>query len=64
MVRDEVGSTDERRQRYDDAVKTLGRISAGTMALGIEEAGATPSGGVVVSGPERLFSRNSMKGIF
>jgi len=63
MTRDAVGNSEERRQRYEDAVKTLERIAAGAMALGIEETEETPSGGVVIEGPGRLFSRKTMGGI-
>ena len=63
MPLDAVGNTDERRKRYEDAVKTLERIAGGGIALGIAETEETPSGGVSVSGPGRLFSRDSMAGV-
>lgn len=63
MIPDAVGNTDERRQRYEDAIKTLEKIASGTMALGIQETEDTPSGGAVVSGPGRLFSRTTMAGL-
>ncbi|MCP3942483.1 MAG: DUF1320 domain-containing protein [Desulfobacteraceae bacterium] len=63
MVADALGNTEERRQRYEDALKTLEKISSGTMVLGIEETEASPNGGVTVSGPRRLFSRSTMAGL-
>ncbi len=63
MISDAIGNTEERRQRYEDALKTLGRISSGIMVLGIEETEASPNGGVTLSGPGRLFSRDTMAGL-
>ncbi len=63
MVSDALGNTEERRQRYDDAVKTLKSIASGTMVLDIEETEASPNGGVTFSGPGRLFNRNTMAGL-
>lgn len=60
---DALGSTEERRQRYDDAVRTLKSIATGTMALGLSEPPASMGGGVVISGPERIFSRKTMAGL-
>lgn len=63
MIPDALGNTEERRQRYEDAVKTLKGIASGTMVLGIEEPGTSSGGGVTVAGPERLFGRNAMGGV-
>ncbi|MCG8637059.1 MAG: DUF1320 domain-containing protein, partial [Desulfobacterales bacterium] len=63
MVDDALGNTDERRKRYEDALKTLGRISSGAMVLDIEDTEPSASGGVVISGPGRRFTRDTMAGL-
>jgi len=58
---------ENRKTRYDAAVKNLGLIAKGVVTLGIPEAtpapeaftSATPE---VISGNGRQFSRNSLKG--
>lgn len=63
--------TDELRRRYEDAVGSLRRIADGRQALLLPapaagEDGASADGGprpVVQEGPERLFSREKMRGL-
>ena len=53
--------TDERRRRYEDAVKLLKRIASGEVSLGLSEPPPS-AGGVKFSGRRRRFSRPSMAG--
>lgn len=56
--------TDVVRKRFEDALHWLRDVAAGRASLGAGEPASTTSGGsVVVSGPGRIFSRNSMKGL-
>ena len=58
--------TDERRQRYDDAVKLLARIAKGEASLGLASPGAPSrafsSASSATSRPRR-FSRQTMAGL-
>lgn len=60
--------TDEIRQRYDDAIALLLHMAKGVVGLG-EGATETADGGEVKgdilapSNPERLFTRNKMRGL-
>lgn len=56
-------STDEKRLRYDDAVKLLVRISQGKVSLGIPTPPASSNGAVIITSAERRFTRKSMKGL-
>ena len=62
-----LGNTEERRQRYQDAVALLLRISKGDVSLGVgkdKDAKAASKGkGAVIKGPVRRFSRTAMKGL-
>lgn len=52
-------------ERYKNALKILEQIQSDKISLGAEGSGgaATPeAGGAVVSGPARIFSRDSMRG--
>lgn len=52
-------------ERYRNALKILEQIQADKISLGSEGSGggvAAESGGAVVSGPARIFSRDSMRG--
>lgn len=53
--------TDEKRRRYDDAVKLLSKIAKGELTFGLEKPPAGASG-AVITGPERLFTRDKLKG--
>lgn len=64
--------SEEHRQRYEDAIKHLEKIAKGIAALpvaaadGEEEEGALAVTGprpIVVGGPERLFTREKMRGL-
>lgn len=55
----ESGLTEEKRKRYEDAVKFLLGIAKGDIKLGLPE----PNGGPVtveISGPDRRFNRRNM----
>lgn len=53
--------TDEKRQRYEDAVRLLGRIASGEVLLGTTPRRA--GGAALIEGPQRLFSRRSLRGL-
>lgn len=53
-------ATEERRKRYEDAVKLLVRISEGKVSLGLEEPPVTTNGAASVTSNDRRFKRNSM----
>ena len=54
-------ATDERRNRYNDAVKLLMQVSKGTASLGLPEPAAGSGVNVaVVSGPPRRSSRETL----
>lgn len=63
--------TDEHRRRYEDAIATLRRLSKGEQDLGLppeppaegEEPGLPGPRPIVATGPERLFSREKMRGL-
>lgn len=59
----EVTETDEVRNRYKDAVKTLEQIRDGKIDIGLTVAGAAPaeSASVRVSGGGRTFTRDNLK---
>jgi len=50
-------ATEERRQRYEDAVDLLRRISRGEASLGLSEAPASTGGGVHMTSAPRRFGR-------
>ena len=50
-------ATDERRRRYEDAVKLLERLARGEASLGLADPPASAVGGVKVSRRPRRFSR-------
>lgn len=56
--------TDEIRQRYEDAVKWLDKVASGRVSLGLPKAAGQKSAkAVVVTGPNRLFTRDKMRGL-
>ena len=56
--------TEKIKERYDDAVSWLTKLSRGTVSLGLPKApGQKSARAVVVSGPERQFTRNKMRGL-
>lgn len=60
---DDSGVPENRKDRYNAAVKTLERLSTGKQTLGGEEKAAAGSSAAVFSGPDRLFSRKTLKDI-
>ena len=53
------------RQRYEDAIAMLSKVAAGELTLGIATDGnetAISPAAEVVEGPERVFSRDTLKG--
>ena len=52
-------STDERRKRYEDAVKLLERVARGEASLGLADPPASAYGGVKISRRPRRFSRKT-----
>lgn len=55
-------STEQARQRYEDAVDTLKRISAGTMNLPLQAPPPAIGEPVVVPGRARVFDDETMRG--
>ena len=53
-------ATEERRNRYDDAIKTLRGISKGEIRLGLDEPAESGTGKVHVESKDRRFTRGSM----
>lgn len=53
-------ATEEMRQRYEDAVALLGRISKGTASLGLPKPPSSSNGAVLVAGPKRRFGRDNL----
>jgi phage gp36-like protein len=56
------GVPENRKERYQAAVKTLERISSGKQTLDVP-ATASEDSSATYSGPDRLFSRDTMSGI-
>ena len=52
--------TEERRKRYEDVVKLLGRIAKGEVRLG--RADPSSADGASVESPERIFNRKTLQG--
>jgi len=50
-------------KRYDRALRWLRDLADGKASIGVGEPVATSGGAVVVSGPERIFTRNTLKGL-
>ena len=51
------------KQRYDNALRWLRDVAAGNATLGAGDPAPVGGGAVVVNGPGRIFSRNTMKGL-
>ncbi len=61
---DASGVPENRKERYQAAVKTLERLASGKQSLGASEPAAAAGGeAAVFFGPDRLFDRNKMKGL-
>ena len=55
--------TEERRTRYEDAVKLLKAISRGEASLGLPDPDPSPSTeGASITQSDRVFSRESLRG--
>lgn len=59
---DETGAPENRKVRYQEAIKALERIRLGHQKLTVAAVSASDSG-AEFSGPARLFSRDSMRGL-
>lgn len=58
-------AADEHRVRYDDAVKTLEKISKGVISLGLSgNAGEEARPDPVIASSDRVFTRSKTGGIF
>ncbi len=56
--------TDIIRERYEDAIKWLDKVSVGKISLGLPKApGQKSAKAVVVTGSEKLFTREKLRGI-
>lgn len=53
-------ATEERRQRYDDAVALLARIGKGTASLGLDVPPPSTNEAVVVNSQPRRFTRGRL----
>ena len=63
MSADAGSGTEEKRQRYTDALAHLRAISKGTADLGLESPPPTTDAEVITSGNDRLFDRDTLKGL-
>ena len=55
--------TEQRRQRYDDALKLLALLRVGKASLGLEGPAPEVARKVHSSGPDPVFGRDSMRGL-
>lgn len=62
LAADAATATDERRRRYEDAVRYLERIASGEIRLGAEAVPAPPSAAALPA-PRRRFTRRSLLGV-
>lgn len=62
LAADAATATDERRRRYEDAVRYLERIASGEIRLGAD-AVPTPPSAAALPAPRRRFTRRSMLGV-
>jgi phage gp36-like protein len=60
------GASEHRKERYDAALKFLTKVGEGKLTLGIDDPEATPreseAPAMASTNPERVFSRDTMKG--
>ncbi len=59
---DQAATLELHRDRYKDAIALLRDISSGKASLGLDTPPPSIGGGVIVSGPQRLFSRDKLRG--
>jgi phage gp36-like protein len=57
------GADDAKSERYKAALAILRDIAKGTASLGLASETASVGGAVSISGPERIFTRETMKGL-
>ncbi len=58
----ETVNTEERRKRYEDAIRYLTKVAEGKIQLFPDDPSAPMGGsGAYMAGPERLFTRGSMR---
>jgi len=56
--------TDEIRERYKDAIKWLDKVNTGKISLGLPKAAGHKSAkAVVITGSEKLFTREKLRGL-
>lgn len=55
--------TEEKRQRYEDAISWLKQLVKGEVSLGLEDEPETKGGGVVISNETRRFTRTTTEGL-
>ena len=55
--------TDERRLRYEDAVRLLKSLAKGETSLGLDDPPPSSFGAVTVSGGPRRFTRDKLRGV-
>jgi phage gp36-like protein len=58
---DGAGQTEEKRQRYEDAIKFLTQVAKGGISLGLERTSQGGSGGASFTASPRRFTRDSMR---
>lgn len=58
--------TDERRRRYEDARGWLTKLAHGTVRLDVPlvDTPSTVHGGVFRRGPDKIFTRDGLKGVY
>lgn len=55
--------TEEKRTRYEDAIKLLTKIAKGEISLGLEKPDQGGKGGASFAASERRFSRDTLRGM-
>lgn len=55
--------TEEKRTRYEDAIRLLTKIAKGEISLGLEKPEQGGKGGASFASSERLFTRNALRGM-
>lgn len=60
MASDADVATEERRQRFDDAIKLLRSMSEGKVKLGVQQTPPSSNGAVLVNSQPRRFNRGRL----
>ena len=58
---DQAAASKLQRERFEDAINHLKLIAEGKASLGLPAPPPSVGGGVIVSGPKRLFSRDKLR---